>query len=60
MAKDQKTISDEPHEIAAAAKSMKCLPIVIHMAKHITESNNRKVIAEFIKKHKGSSVAVIF
>jgi DNA invertase Pin-like site-specific DNA recombinase len=56
---DKKTISNQPHEIAAAAKSMGVEPICIYLAKHETKSNNREVIKEWIEKWRGSSVGVI-
>jgi DNA invertase Pin-like site-specific DNA recombinase len=57
--KDKKTISNQPHEIAAAAKSMGVEQISIYLAKHETKSNNREVIKEWIEKWRGSSVGVI-
>lgn len=56
---DKKTISNQPHEIAAAAKSMRVEPIVIHLAKHITKSNDREVISIWVDQWRGSSVGVI-
>lgn len=58
-AKDKLTISNQPYEISQAAKALGVEPIAIHLAKVHTGSNDRTVIAEFIKKHKGSSVGVI-
>lgn len=57
--KDKKTISNQPHEVKAAAVSMKCEPIAIHLAKHVTKSNDREVIKKFIETNRGSSVGVI-
>ena len=57
--KDKKTISNQPHEIAAAAKSMGVEPIAIHLAKYETKSNDRTIIKEWLEKWRGSSVGVI-
>lgn len=57
--KDKSLISDQPHEIASAARSMKVEPIAIHLAKVHTGSNDRSIINEWIEKWRGSSVGVI-
>lgn len=56
---DKKTISNQPHEIKAAAESFKCSPIAIHIAKHETKSNDRETIRKFIEEKRGSSVGII-
>lgn len=54
-AKDSDTISDEPHEINAAAHALGVLPITIHFAKYKIDTNNRAEIYKWVQDNKGES-----
>lgn len=51
--KDELKISDTKSEIVTAAKACGVENIAIQMAKHKTGSNDREVIYQWIKDHKG-------
>lgn len=56
--KDATTISNAQHEIKQAAKTLGVHPIVIHLAKHYSGSNDRAVIYDWVEKRRGTDIVV--
>lgn len=58
--KDANTISNDHREIEQAAKTMNVPVYVIHLAKHETQSNDRKEVYEWIERNKGIDLVFNF
>jgi uncharacterized protein YaiI (UPF0178 family) len=50
--KDTNTISNAAHEIARAARTCGVPVYVVHLAKHVTKSNDRKVVYDWVEANK--------
>lgn len=57
---DSKTISDAVVEINRAAKALKVRPVVIHIAKELSGSNDRETVYAYVRSHMGDTMGIPF